>query len=184
MRALLGVMSVALMLAVTGCGSDPTDSSVASADSAQDDGESADDGQAADGAGGGGVPADDAERHEMNLKFAQCMREHGIDMEDPKPGEGIQLKIDGPPGTADAAIEACKEYMPQPPPGEAEEAREDMLAFAQCMRDNGVENFEDPKPGEGIRIGPEIGEDPDFAQAEKTCQDTLGAGGERVENRS
>ncbi len=182
MRALLGVVSVTVALAVTGCGSDATDSSVASADSAQADGDSTDD-RSADG-DEGDRPADDAERYEMGLKFAQCMREHGVDVDDPKPGEGIQLKVEGSREVAEAAMEACKEYVPEPPPGENEAAREDMLAYAECMRENGVEAFEDPKPGEGINIGPEIVEDPDFEAAEETCAAQLGPEGDRVENKA
>lgn len=55
-----------------------------------------------------------------------------------------------------------------------------MLAYAQCMRDNGVEQFAEPKPGEGINIGPEVVEDPDFEAAENTCNDVTGFGDERV----
>ena len=72
-------------------------------------------------------------------------------------------------------MEACEEFLPPAPPAEVDEEQmwEYMLAFAQCMRDNGVEDFADPRPGEGINIGPEVAEDPDFEQAEQTCDEEI-----------
>jgi hypothetical protein len=58
--------------------------------------------------------ANDPERQDANLRYARCMREHGIDMPDPKPGEG--LKIQGPEGgdkaKTDAAQKACRQHLP------------------------------------------------------------------------
>ena len=49
-----------------------------------------------------------------------------------------------------------------------------MREFAQCMRDNGVEEFADPEADQGgMRITPEIAEDPDFEAAQEACQDIL-----------
>jgi hypothetical protein len=106
-------------------------------------------------------------------------REHGVDVDDPQPGQGIQLQV-GPEdqATAEEAMEACEEFLPPAPPAEVDEEQmwEYMLAFAQCMRDNGVEDFADPQPGEGINIGPEVAEDPDFEQAEQTCDEEIFGG--------
>ncbi len=122
------------------------------------------------------------ERDEMGLKFAQCMRENGVPMDDPEPGKGIQLKIG--PGTSQetvqAAMEACREYNPQENgSGKADPQREAaMREFAQCMRDNGVEAFPDPEPGSpGIKITGDVGQDPDFQTAQQACQDNLVPGG-------
>jgi hypothetical protein len=54
------------------------------------------------------------------------------------------------------------------------------LAYAQCMRDNGVPEFPDPSPDGGLRIGSEV--DPNsaaFKSAQQACQDLApqGAGG-------
>src|SRR6185437_6611829 len=51
--------------------------------------------------GGGATPSASpsigpTNRAEAMHKFAQCMRDHGIDMEDPEPGQGITFK--GGPG--------------------------------------------------------------------------------------
>src|SRR5215211_3856999 len=52
----------------------------------------------------------DEEKKEMARKFAQCMRDHGVQMEDPGPGKPIA--IPGGNGAADektkAALDACR----------------------------------------------------------------------------
>jgi predicted small secreted protein len=156
-------------LTLTGCTADEGGGDVASA------------GGAGSSAPGGG---EELSRDEMAAKFAQCMREHGVDMPDPEPGKGIQLKL-GPESSREktqAAMEACREYNPQengsarPDPGQEAAVR----AFAQCMRDHEVEAFPDPEPGRpGIRISGEVGEDPDFEPAQQECQDLLVPGGGR-----
>ncbi|WP_165964226.1 hypothetical protein, partial [Actinomadura sp. KC216] len=129
------------------------------------------------GGGGGGKLSPD----EMGVKFAQCMRENGVHMDDPKPGQGIQLKIkDIPKETVDKAMEACRQYNPQanatgaPDPQQQERGRK----FAECMRQNGVEKFPDPKPGQrGIMIDKNtVGDDPDLEPAQQKCQDILQGG--------
>jgi hypothetical protein len=94
------------------------------------------------------------------LKFAKCMREHGIDMPDPTIGAGgeVTMQIGGPPGGAndpgnapdpkevDAANKACQHFMDDasksfdPPSAEEQKKmQESALAFAKCMRDHGVD---------------------------------------------
>jgi hypothetical protein len=47
------------------------------------------------------------------VKYAQCMREHGIDMPDPKPGEPIRLRITkDQEAKAEEAKEACRHFAP------------------------------------------------------------------------
>lgn len=125
-------------------------------------------------------------QQERGIKFAQCMREHGIEMDDPDPNGGpVRVRIGGN-GPVDrekveAAQEACKEYSPFGEGGPARndpQMQENMRKFAQCMRDNGVPNFPDPD-GNGIRIDKSVGEDPDFEAAQKLCQEKFmpGLGG-------
>lgn len=119
------------------------------------------------------------------VKFAECMREHGIDMPDPDPdSKGFGIAI--PQGTskpeADAAIEACKEFMPGG--GEPVQASPEQLAamreFAKCMRENGIENFPDPSTEGGIQIGSNRDDpnsiDPEsqeFKDAQNACEDLM-----------
>ena len=163
MRLTLAALPLLFALTLTGCG-------------AEDDG-----GTGVASAGGTSSASPDGgelSRDEMGVKFAQCMRENGVDMDDPEPGKGIQLKVG--PGTSQetvqAALEACREYNPQEN-GSAQPDPEREAAFreyAQCMRDNGVEAFPDPEPGSpGVRITGEVGNDPDFQTAQQACQELL-----------
>ncbi len=166
-RVTLAALPLALALLLVGCG-------------AEDDG-----GDGVASAGSGQTEETEASEpsltpHEMGVKFAQCMRENGVDIDDPKPGEGIQMKLEGVDrATVEAAQEACREYSPQQNAGPEQQAEmaERGRQFAQCMRDNGVEAFQDPDPNQpGIRIDRSIADDPDFEAAQQTCQELLAPG--------
>jgi hypothetical protein len=125
------------------------------------------------------APTPSLSLQEKAAKYGQCMREHGIPMEDPKvEGDRVQLSIPtGAPIDAakqKAADEACKQYSPIGAGGakpDSEQAQK-LLKYAQCMRQNGVEKFPDPDGGL-MRIGPEIANDPDFAKAQQACKDLV-----------
>jgi predicted component of type VI protein secretion system len=117
-------------------------------------------------------------RDEMAIKFTQCLREQGLDVPDPEPGKGPMLKFDRGSGVTQEkvqqAMEACKEYNPQAEGSPNPQQEENGRKFAECMRNNGVEKFPDPKPGQrGIMIGPGVGDDPDFQKAQEACQPIL-----------
>jgi hypothetical protein len=123
---------------------------------------------------------------ERMLKFAECMREQGIEMDDPQfsgpVGGGGGMVAGGRIGGAgesaeemQAALEACREYVvlvdgnaPLDPA-----AQEQMLKFAQCMRDHGVEAFPDPD-GNRMLLAEDITTDPDFAAAQEACAQEFG----------
>ncbi|MFJ2833645.1 hypothetical protein ACIPC1_39910 [Streptomyces sp. NPDC087263] len=50
----------------------------------------------------------------------------------------------------------------------------DGLKFAQCMRENGLPEFEDPKPGEGMGAGIDP-QSPEFQKAEAACKQYMPA---------
>ncbi|WP_248963737.1 hypothetical protein [Sphaerisporangium perillae] len=159
-----------LALALTGCGAQAgTGAKVASA---------------GDGKGGAGAaPSASLSQDEMGVKFAQCMRENGVQVEDPKPGKGVMLKFDKGSGVSEAtvnkAMEACRQYDPQANASPEKDAKmaENGRKFAACMRENGVESFADPAPGQrGIKIDGKIADDPDFQKAQEACQALLSAG--------
>jgi hypothetical protein len=144
-----------------------------------------------------------ADREQANrdamLAYAKCMREHGVDMPDPQPGErGIRLRA--PEGVTSEEMEeaegACRQHLDEIEPPELSEEQqkefqEAALAHAQCMRDHGID-MPDPTFGEDgraqIRIrrgdgasGPEPG-DPKFEKAQEACRDKLPFGGEGPSN--
>ncbi|MFC0597605.1 hypothetical protein [Streptomyces palmae] len=159
-RAALAAVPVMLTLVLTSCGSDGGGDDVASAGGGRKDNNPS-----------GKADLSRDEITKMNLRFARCLRRHGLDVEDPKPGEGLGLSVNGDnKAKADQAMEACRGDAPPAPSDEGNaKEREEMLEFARCMRENGVESFKDPKPGQGIGIGPAQGEDPDYKKAVKKC---------------
>ena len=119
------------------------------------------------------------DQEEALFEFAACMREHGVDMPDPQLDDdgGVRIQI----GTGEAerergdsdqvnrAMEECQDLMPRGPVernGEQfdpTEMQDELLEFAQCMRDHGVD-MPDPEFGEDGRI--EVGTMTDTADAE------------------
>jgi hypothetical protein len=118
-------------------------------------------------------PSPSANAYETQLKFAQCMREHGVNIPDPEPGKPPAIRFDQTTSQekVEAAMQACRQYAPNGGPGGAQadpQQAEAMRKFAQCMRDNGVASFPDPEGG-GIRMGQEVADDPDFKPAQEKC---------------
>ena len=85
--AMLAALPLAVMLALVGCGSGCGGEVASAIDAAE---ESPADGESG-GAGESAAPLSQDERDEMMLQYAQCLREHGVDVDDPQPGQGIQL---------------------------------------------------------------------------------------------
>jgi hypothetical protein len=113
------------------------------------------------------------------LKFAQCMREHGVNMPDPEVGSGgaISMRVgDGSdPAKTKAAQEACQQYMPSG--GDSAKADpqqlEQLRKLAQCMREHGLPDFPDPGANGGMMIDKDSGinpDDPKFKAAMEACK--------------
>ncbi|MFB9893296.1 hypothetical protein [Planobispora takensis] len=113
------------------------------------------------------------------VKFAQCMREHGVDMPDPEPGGGpVRIQAKGDRNTLEKAHKACQKYAPtklgkslKDDPG----AQKAMLQFVRCMRENGVDMPDPDFSGGGVRIGgPGLNPDsPQFKKAQAACEKYL-----------
>ena len=140
------------------------------------------------------------DRGEAMLEFAQCLRDNGIDVDDPQDGAGGMRAIigsgpgsDGP--TVDrrseefmAASDACSMYLeaarPEIDPEAEQERLEEQLALAQCIRDNGYPEYPDPAIGADGRLERAGGRDmqtigidrrsPDFQEVIGACRDGLG----------
>ena len=149
-----------------------------------------------DDGGGSSASSRQDKAFEGALKFAKCMREHGIDMPDPQRtgNGGIKQTVTGKPGSRaamEAAQKACQKYMQigggrAPSAAEQAKVKDAMLAYAKCMRDNGVD-MPDPKfsgsgggvtfqLGSGSRNGSSGGPNPDspaFKAADKVCHSKL-----------
>jgi hypothetical protein len=143
--------------------------------------------------GSGDSDVSEADREQALLDYAECMRDHGIDMPDPQisseDGGGILIEQEGgaemDPESDEfqQADEACQPILEdamgdiEVDPEQQAEMQEQMLEFAQCMRDHGID-MEDPVFDENGRVeiranGPDGGGDPredeDFQAAQEAC---------------
>ena len=139
MRRSIRLLAVTIVLtcAATACGGrpDPKGSSTGGAASA----------------GGGQAGSQDQRFQEGRLKYARCMREHGVEMPDPKPNEGMPAIAAGDEKTM-RADKACAKLMPVNPNAPDDATRQkQMVALAKCMRAHGIP-MSDPKPGEGLAM--------------------------------
>lgn len=127
------------------------------------------------------------------LKFADCMRSHGVpNFPDPGPGGGIQIGAGSgvSPGSPafQSAQNACAKLLPGggPPRSPASESQKlAMLKMSQCMRKHGLATFPDPtasapapgqgfglafgRPGAFIAIPQALMGSPAFQQAAAAC---------------
>ena len=143
------------------------------------------------------------DQNEAMLAYAQCLRDNGIDVDDPQPGvPGARAVLGGGPGAQEggidrgseafiAANESCAYILeasrPDVDPEAEQERLEEQLALAQCIREQGFEEYPDPAIGSDGRLervrGQEMSElgidrrSPEFQDAIGTCRDEMGLEG-------
>jgi hypothetical protein len=152
---------------------------------------------------GGDEAASDEEEQRANfedaqVEFTQCMRENGIDLPDPEPGQaGIQIgpgdDIDIDSEEFQAAQEECgpiiEDALPEGERPDPAEVRDQLHVMTECLRDKGydvpepqirVAGEDDPPPSEGPDPGESredlerLMDDPEFQQAQEDCRDEAG----------
>ena len=129
-----------------------------------------------------------AKAEQAQLKFAQCMRRHGVDVPDPKPdrkGPGLVRIGKGiSPQVMQRADAACRRYlqaaMPKLSAAERAELRDQAVKFARCMRQHGVDMPDPEVSGGGFRMtlrrgqggnGGNLNPDsPAFKDAQEACK--------------
>jgi hypothetical protein len=160
--------------ALAGCGDqNPDDGDVASL------GNAATSSNAPPGSGGESASPDDTERW---LQFTGCLREQGLDVQDPAVAGGFPglRNQTGDREKRKAAIAACVQYAPPGIHGGGMSAddRQKMLGYMRCLRDNGVQ-VSDPDPATGLpqRADRTKFRDPDAGMlaAQKACMSKLPA---------
>jgi hypothetical protein len=130
------------------------------------------------------------------LKYARCMRSHGVDIPDPQAsgagGGAFHIQIGGPGSpinpdstTFQNAQKACQSLLPnggQMSPQQQAQAQQNALNFSRCMRAHGVD-MPDPQIGNGsigIKITPGSGagkinpDSPAFQSAQQACASQFG----------
>jgi hypothetical protein len=113
------------------------------------------------------------------LVFADCVRDNGVDMPDPGPGQqglvdafrSVSGKYDRT--TLEQALGACQDLMPQYPQ-EHPTGDDWMLALAECLREQGLDvsdnPFQDAHSG-AVDVN-------EFTKAMEVCRDVLTGGGQ------
>jgi hypothetical protein len=118
--------------------------------------------------------------------MAKCMREHGIDMPDPKPGsDGRALTIEPGGKSQEELSAALKECGKSSGAGGAntdangeltQEFKDQQLKYAQCMREKGID-MPDPKFDGGMQAAQAMPMDEAGKQKFEDANKACGAGG-------
>jgi hypothetical protein len=173
-RLLLILSAVTGVMALTACGGSESGTSGSTSSSNQQD-----------------------KAYEGALNFAKCMREHGVDMADPKrdANGGVQMLQSRRAGDGvtdakmQAAQKACQKHLeagggPARDPAREARMQDALFAYARCMRSEGID-MPDPQVsgnkvtmkvgGEGGELGRAGGnpESPKFKAADKACHHHL-----------
>jgi hypothetical protein len=144
------------------------------------------------------VPSE-VDQEQAMLNFAACMRDNGVDIDDPTVDADGNVQFGAFRGavqagdidraTMEAAMEVCQDNLEGIALGrgggdfDLTELEDTMVEYAACMRTNGYEmddpDFSDIGPGNGGGSGGRpFGDidlnDPDFISAQEVCQDILG----------
>ncbi|MET9515492.1 hypothetical protein [Streptomyces sp. NPDC002994] len=122
-----------------------------------------------------GKASDDAAKHR------KCLRDNGLDVPDPKPGEDERgMTISGDGLSKEAMEKALKACAGKGGPGSAgagitQADKDKMVKHAQCMRKNGY-NMPDPKFDGGMTEAlpmPKGVEKEKFEKANKACESVM-----------
>jgi hypothetical protein len=165
--AVAAVIPLALGLAGCGGGGGKSDTGVASAGKGS--------------ASASASPSSSADAQDAQLKFAQCMRENGVNVKDPAPGQPVHVTVSGgsDSGKLQSATKKCQHFLQDggvAAGGNDQQQEDAMVKFAQCMRQNGID-MPDPKAGGGLKLTAPKGSQKKVQAAQKKCQHYLpGAG--------
>jgi hypothetical protein len=148
--------------------------------------------------GGSEASGEDAQANaeDAALDYAKCMREHGVDVPDPKPGEGgfgIQIQSSDPQenekfqDAQDACGDILQKAIPEGDRPDSAEMRDKLHEMTECLRDKGYD-VPEPQvfgPGDSPPDNPpapskelqDLMDDPDFQQAQEDCSKEAGLPG-------
>jgi hypothetical protein len=138
--------------------------------------------------GGGSSPTTaGTTAHQKALAFSRCTRAHGEPgFPDPQSNGGILIKgkqdhLNG--ALMGSAQKACQHLLPnggQMTAAQKQQALNQLLKFAACMRAHGIANFPDPTTasgGVGLSLGKGINpSSPQFRSAQQACRKLMPGG--------
>jgi hypothetical protein len=151
-----------------------------------------------------GGTSDDDKAYDGALKFASCMRQHGVNVPDPQRASdgGILMKVDKDKGAKGAqksttlgpdnpkfkaAEKQCDKYNYHggghaPSPAEQAKQQDALIAYARCMRSKGIP-FADPKfEGNKVQMRMNGSIRPDsakFKAADEVCHPLMAKAGDK-----
>jgi hypothetical protein len=131
--------------------------------------------------GTGGAPASASVAPSMDdqeklLQFTKCLREHGLNVQDPGPDGRPKIDPNTDPTKQKAALDACRQYAPGALANGylSQEDKAAMLAYIQCLREHGI-TINDPDPNTGMPQRSDImkfrNPDPAMQKAMDACKD-------------
>jgi hypothetical protein len=150
--------------------------------------------------GGSKASGEDAQAkaEDAALDYAKCMREHGVDVPDPKVGQGqggfgIQIQSSDPrenqnfQDAQDACGDILEKAIPEGDRPDPAEMRDKLHKMTECLRDKGYD-VPEPQvfgPGDNPPDNPpapdknlqDLMDDPDFEQAQEDCSKDAGLPG-------
>jgi hypothetical protein len=148
--------------------------------------------------GGSKASGEDAQAkaEDAALDYAKCMREHGVDVPDPKPGGGgfgIQIHSSDPrenqnfQDAQDACGDILQKAIPEGDRPDSAEMQDKLHKMTECLRDKGYD-VPEPQvfgPGDSPPDNPpapdkdlqDLMDDPDFQQAQEDCSKDAGLPG-------
>lgn len=138
--------------------------------------------------------ADGPSQEETLLAYFQCLRDNGLDVDDPDTGSGgpgmgtgqVDAGIDWEDPAVRAIVETCREETGGGPAqggefGENLAETDALFAFATCMQDHGID-MPDPDPDGTLNMPEDTDpESPEFQAAIGACQEHLDGGGVRIQ---
>jgi hypothetical protein len=142
---------------------------------------------AANNGGAAGTTTTTQDPQDALVAFAQCMRDHGVDMADPTVNADGGVIMKGPTGAnpdkMKEADTACAALRPKagdggkkPDPEQEQKMKDAALAFTACMRDHGID-VPDPEFSDGgmsMKLGEgNNADDPAFKAAQSACESLM-----------
>ncbi|MBC6461963.1 hypothetical protein [Actinomadura sp. HBU206391] len=112
----------------------------------------------------------------QGIRWARCMRQHGVPMPDPVVANGDGIRFEGADkdafdrDVAEKADEACKPYRPVLPADGQRKKLEAARQESRCLREHGVASYPDPDPNDlGKDLPQAVRDDPQYEQAKEIC---------------
>jgi hypothetical protein len=142
------------------------------------------------GGSGGSDPSGETAEQKANsqtVRFAKCLREHGVHAETNSGPKGFGIHIsggpapggkEGPPPPFKLAQGACKRYAPTGPfeslsPAQKAEEKQKAVEFARCLRSHGVE-VPDPGTSGVLELNNIDPQSTTFQSAQNACHSVMG----------